>query len=144
VGVRPRTDRQTDRHTHRRAWPQYILRRLWLTQNVTKRHDDCGVVRTTTSGLLFSKLGFSGHLLRRLLLATKTTFKSRVLTGFNGNFLLNAILQTHTAQLPNAMSIYIIMLFRLDEFPFTKVHRPTCISAITNAQYINKLCLNIT
>ena len=25
---------QTDRQTHRRAWPQYILRRLWLTQNV--------------------------------------------------------------------------------------------------------------
>jgi len=34
--VRPRTDRQTDTHrqTHRRAWPQYILRRLRLTQNV--------------------------------------------------------------------------------------------------------------
>ena len=31
VGVRPRTDTQT----HRRAWPQYILRRLRLTQNVT-------------------------------------------------------------------------------------------------------------
>jgi len=30
VGVRPRTDRQTHRH----AWPQYILRRLRLTQNV--------------------------------------------------------------------------------------------------------------
>ena len=29
------TDRQTHRHTHRRAWPQYILRRLRLTQNVT-------------------------------------------------------------------------------------------------------------
>ena len=29
------THRQTDRHTHRRAWPQYILRRLRLTQNVT-------------------------------------------------------------------------------------------------------------
>jgi len=38
VGVRPRTDRHTDRQTHRqthrRAWPQYILRRLRLTQNV--------------------------------------------------------------------------------------------------------------
>jgi len=32
VGIQPRTDRQTDR----RAWPQYILRRLGLTQNVTK------------------------------------------------------------------------------------------------------------
>jgi len=32
VGVRPRTDRHT--HTHRRAWPQYILRHLRLTQNV--------------------------------------------------------------------------------------------------------------
>ena len=32
VGVRPRTDTQTDRH--RRARPQYILRRLRLTQNV--------------------------------------------------------------------------------------------------------------
>jgi len=32
VGVRPQTD--TDTHTHRRAWPQYILRRLRLTQNV--------------------------------------------------------------------------------------------------------------
>jgi len=30
VGIRPRTD------THRRAWPQYILRRLRLTQNVTR------------------------------------------------------------------------------------------------------------
>jgi len=28
----PRTDRQT----HRRAWPQYILRHLRLTQNATK------------------------------------------------------------------------------------------------------------
>jgi len=34
VGVRPRTDTQTDRQTHRRAWPQYILRRLRLTHNV--------------------------------------------------------------------------------------------------------------
>jgi len=25
---------QTDRQTHRRAWSQYILRRLRLTQNV--------------------------------------------------------------------------------------------------------------
>ena len=29
------TDRQTDIHTHRHAWPQYILCRLRLTQNVT-------------------------------------------------------------------------------------------------------------
>jgi len=36
VGVRPRTDRQTHRQTHRRAWPQYILRRLRLTQNVMR------------------------------------------------------------------------------------------------------------
>jgi len=35
VGVRPRTDTHRDRQTHRRAWPQYILRRLRLTQNVT-------------------------------------------------------------------------------------------------------------
>jgi len=28
------TDTQTHTHTHRRAWPQYILRRLRLTQNV--------------------------------------------------------------------------------------------------------------
>ena len=28
--VRPRTDRHTDRQTHRRSWPQYILRRLRL------------------------------------------------------------------------------------------------------------------
>jgi len=38
VGMRRRTDTQTDRHahrqTHRREWPQYILRRLRLTQNV--------------------------------------------------------------------------------------------------------------
>ena len=34
MGVWPRTDRQTHRQTHRRAWPQYILRRLRLTQNV--------------------------------------------------------------------------------------------------------------
>jgi len=33
VGVRPRTDRQT----HRRGWPQYILRRLWLMQTVTTK-----------------------------------------------------------------------------------------------------------
>jgi len=33
VGVRPRTCRQTHRHTHRRAWPQNILRRLRLTQD---------------------------------------------------------------------------------------------------------------
>jgi len=33
VGIWPWTDRQTD--THRHAWPQYILRRLRLTQNVT-------------------------------------------------------------------------------------------------------------
>jgi len=26
---------QTDRHTHRRAWPQYILSHLWFMQNVT-------------------------------------------------------------------------------------------------------------
>ena len=36
--ARPRTDRQTNRHTdrqtQRRAWPQYILRRLRLTHNV--------------------------------------------------------------------------------------------------------------
>jgi len=33
---RGQTDRHTDTHTqtHRRAWPQYILRRLRLTQNV--------------------------------------------------------------------------------------------------------------
>jgi len=36
VGVRPRTDRHTDRQTHRRAWSQYILRHLRLTQNVIK------------------------------------------------------------------------------------------------------------
>jgi len=35
VGVWLRTDRQT----HRRAWPQYILRHLRLTQNVKKRND---------------------------------------------------------------------------------------------------------
>jgi len=34
VGIRPQTVRQTDRQTHRRAWPQYILRHLRLTQNV--------------------------------------------------------------------------------------------------------------
>jgi len=33
VGVRPWTDTQT--HTHRHTWPQYILRRPRLTQNVT-------------------------------------------------------------------------------------------------------------
>ena len=36
VGIWPRTDRQTDR----RAWPQYILRRLRLTQNVTRTHQE--------------------------------------------------------------------------------------------------------
>jgi len=30
-----KASRQTDRQTHKRAWPQYILRRLRLTQNVT-------------------------------------------------------------------------------------------------------------
>ena len=35
---RGQTDRQTDRQTHRRAWPQYILRRLRLTQNVITRY----------------------------------------------------------------------------------------------------------
>ena len=34
VNVRLQTDTHT--HTHRRAWPQYILRRLRLTQNVAK------------------------------------------------------------------------------------------------------------
>jgi len=34
VGMRPRTDRQT----HRRAWPQYISRRLRLTRNVIRLH----------------------------------------------------------------------------------------------------------
>jgi len=32
------TDRQTHRQTHRRLWPQYILRRLWLTQNVINEY----------------------------------------------------------------------------------------------------------
>ena len=36
VGMRPRTDRHTDRLTHRRAWPQDISRRLRLTRNVMK------------------------------------------------------------------------------------------------------------
>jgi len=40
--MRPRTDTQADRHTHRhththrRAWPQYISRRVRLTRNVTR------------------------------------------------------------------------------------------------------------
>ena len=34
VGMRPRTDRQT----HRRAWPQYISRRLQRRRNVTRVH----------------------------------------------------------------------------------------------------------
>jgi len=33
---RGQTHRHTHRQTHRRAWPQYILRRLRLTQNVKK------------------------------------------------------------------------------------------------------------
>ena len=39
VDVRPQTDRQTDRHTYtdRLAWPQYILRRLRLMQNVKRK-----------------------------------------------------------------------------------------------------------
>jgi len=46
VGMRPRTDRHTDRHTHthRRAWPQYISRRLRLTRNVIT---DCSFVAMT-------------------------------------------------------------------------------------------------
>jgi len=45
VDVRPRTDRQT----HRRAWPQYILRCLRLTQNVTSdAATDCDRVDSRT------------------------------------------------------------------------------------------------
>jgi len=37
---------QTDTHTqtHRRAWPQYILRRLRLTQNVTSEKSHAGLI----------------------------------------------------------------------------------------------------
>jgi len=44
VDVRPRTDTHTDRQTHRRAWPQYILRRLTT-------HAKCITTRSWYTGL---------------------------------------------------------------------------------------------
>jgi len=51
VGMRPRTDSHTDRQTHRRAWPQYISRRLRLTRNVMISRS-CGGLSATAE--LFS------------------------------------------------------------------------------------------
>jgi len=58
VGMRPRTVRQTFRHTqtHWRAWPIYVSRRLRLTQNVTIIH-----------GVPKRKIRYSAHTLQRYI-----------------------------------------------------------------------------
>jgi len=69
---------------------------FWHDINETKHYDDYAAVRTTTLGLQLGELCFSGKLFRRFLLASKTTFESRVLTWLDRNFLLNTTLHTDT------------------------------------------------
>jgi len=47
---RGQTGRHTDRHTHRRAWPRYISRRLRLTRNVTRRHRATDTIKCEYTG----------------------------------------------------------------------------------------------
>jgi len=63
------THTQTDTHTHRRAWPQYILRRLRLTQNVKINSNTSTfqiqnlteINETCTVKLHYNRLGYNGY-----------------------------------------------------------------------------------
>ena len=53
VGMRPRTDRHTHTHTHthRRAWPQYISRRLAYELRLTRNVTSISQIRTAKSSV---------------------------------------------------------------------------------------------
>jgi len=57
VGMWPQTD--TDRQTHRRAWPQYISRGLWLTWNVITLNHPRAVAMRPVVKLLWPLVSFT-------------------------------------------------------------------------------------
>jgi len=65
VGVWPQTDRQT----HRRAWPQYILRRLRLTQNVSSAR------RTTACRSSAGPRAYTAVMPRTMTIPSQTNYK---------------------------------------------------------------------